>query len=80
MSTFESIDKRLSLKPYLSPGPEYVDWNEFEKFHKFLMSALRFVYKNLKHEEISYASLFVHMGGNAPTLSLSRFAHQMLFR
>ena len=61
-----NLSDAIKFKTVSQPDPKDVDWNEFEKFHKFLEERFPLVYKNLKHEEISDASLFVHMGGNAP--------------
>ena len=72
-----NLSDAIKFKTVSQPDPKDVDWNEFEKFHKFLEERFPLVYKNLKHEEISDASLLFTWEGTRPDLEpIALLAHQ----
>ncbi|MGN1122856.1 MAG: M20/M25/M40 family metallo-hydrolase [Eubacterium sp.] len=73
----EHLSQAIRIKTISHENEEETDWQEFEKFHKFLEEAYPLVHKNLTVEKVSDASLLLYWRGSDESLDPIAFlAHQ----
>lgn len=73
----EHLSQAIRIKTISHENEEETDWQEFEKFHKFLEEAYPLVHKNLTVEKVSDASLLFYWRGSDESLDPIAFlAHQ----
>lgn len=72
-----NLSDAIKIKTISNYDSELVDWNEFEKFHKFLEERYPLVHKTLTKTKIAQASLVFKWEGEDPTLDgIALLAHQ----
>ncbi len=73
----EHLSQAIKFKTISNRNSELVDWNEFEKFHKFLDEEYPLVAKNLTKEIVPPANLIYRWEGTNPNLKpIALLAHQ----
>ena len=73
----ENLRKAIQFKTISNRITERVDWNEFEKFHKFLEEAYPLVHSKLEKEIVPPANLLYRWKGSKPELKpIALLAHQ----
>ena len=73
----EHLSQAIRIKTISHENEKETDWQEFEKFHKFLEEAYPLVHKNLTVEKVSDASLLFYWRGSDESLDPIAFlAHQ----
>lgn len=71
------LSQAIQIKTISNPDDEKVDWEEFERFHKFLDDEFPLVRENLIKEDISQASLLYTWQGKNPELEpIALLSHQ----
>ena len=71
------MSQAIRIKTISHENEKETDWQEFEKFHKFLEEAYPLVHKNLTVEKVSDASLLFYWRGSDESLDPIAFlAHQ----
>ena len=72
-----NLSKAIQFKTVSNREPELVDWNEFEKFHKFLDEAYPLIAKNLEKTVVPPANLVYRWKGKRSDLDgVALLAHQ----
>ena len=72
-----NLSKAIQFKTVSNREPELVDWNEFEKFHKFLDEAYPLIAKNLEKTVVPPANLVYRWKGRRSDLDgVALLAHQ----
>lgn len=73
----ENLSKAIQFKTISNRITEKVDWNEFERFHKFLEEAYPLVHSKLEKEVVPPANLLYRWKGSKPELKpIALLAHQ----
>lgn len=73
----QRLSQAIQIKTISNPDDSKVDWSEFDRFHKFLDDEFPLVFKNLKKEDISQASLLYTWQGTNPDLDpIALLSHQ----
>lgn len=73
----ENLSKAIQIKTISNRDTSLVDWNEFEKFHKFLDEAYPLVAKTLEKEVVPPANLVYRWKGKRSDLDgVALLAHQ----
>lgn len=73
----KNLSDAIKIKTISNYDRDLVDWNEFDKFHKFLEERYPLVHKTLSKTEIADASLVYKWEGTDPTLDgIALLAHQ----
>ena len=73
----ESLTGAIKIRTISNYDRELVDWNEFEKFHKYLEERYPLVHKTLERTEIAEASLIYKWEGSDPSLdAIALLSHQ----
>lgn len=73
----KNLSDAIRIKTISNYDRDLVDWNEFDKFHKFLEERYPLVHKTLSKTEIADASLVYKWEGTDPTLDgIALLAHQ----
>lgn len=73
----ENLSKAIQFKTISNRVTEKVDWNEFDKFHKFLEEAYPLVHSKLEKEVVPPANLLYRWKGSKPELKpIALLAHQ----
>ncbi len=73
----ENLSKAIQFKTISNRATEKVDWNEFDKFHKFLEEAYPLVHSKLEKEVVPPANLLYRWKGSRPELKpIALLAHQ----
>lgn len=73
----DNLCKAIQFKTISNRITEKVDWNEFERFHKFLEEAYPLVHSKLEKEVIPPANLLYRWKGSKPELKpIALLAHQ----
>ena len=73
----ENLSKAIQFKTISNRVTEKVDWNEFDKFHKFLEEAYPLVHSKLEKEIVPPANLLYRWKGTKPELKpIALLAHQ----
>ncbi|MBR3815899.1 MAG: M20/M25/M40 family metallo-hydrolase [Clostridia bacterium] len=73
----ENLSKAIQFKTISNRVTEKVDWNEFERFHKFLEDAYPLIHSRLEKEVIPPANLLYRWKGTKPELKpIALLAHQ----
>lgn len=73
----ESLSAAIKIKTISNYDSSAVDWNEFEKFHKFLEERYPLIHKTLEKTEIAEASLVYKWEGTDPSLdAIALLSHQ----
>ena len=72
-----NLSKAIQFKTISNRITEKVDWNEFEKFHKFLEEAYPLIHSKLEKEVVPPANLLYRWKGSKPELKpIALLAHQ----
>lgn len=73
----ENLSKAIQFKTISNRITEKVDWNEFDKFHKFLEESYPLVHSKLEKEIVPPANLLYRWKGSKPELKpIALLAHQ----
>lgn len=73
----DNLSKAIQFKTISNRITEKVDWNEFERFHKFLEEAYPLVHSKLEKEVVPPANLLYRWKGSKPELKpIALLAHQ----
>lgn len=73
----KNLSKAIQIKTISNRDTELVDWNEFEKFHKFLDEAYPLIAKNLEKTIVPPANLVYRWKGKRSDLDgVALLAHQ----
>lgn len=73
----QNLSDAIKIKTISNYDREKVDWNEFEKFHKFLEERYPLIHKTLIKTEIADASLVYKWEGTDPSLDgIALLSHQ----
>ena len=73
----ENLSKAIQFKTISNRDSNKVNWNEFEKFHKYLDEAYPLIAKNLEKEVVSPANLLYRWKGSRSDLQpIALLAHQ----
>ena len=71
------LSEAIQIKTISNVDESKVDWNEFDRFHKFLEKEFPLTHKTLKREDISTASLLYTWEGKNPELDgIAFLSHQ----
>lgn len=77
MKVAEHLSQAIQFKTISMANDDDVDWNEFEKFHKYLDETYPLIAKNTTKEVISKASLIYRWKGKNPELEpMALLSHQ----
>ena len=73
----KNLSKAIQFKTISNRNSELVDWNEFEKFHKFLEESYPLVHQKLEKEIVPPANLIFRWKGTKENLKpIALLAHQ----
>lgn len=73
----KNLSDAIKIKTVSNYDRDLVDWNEFDKFHKFLEERFPLVHKTMTKTEIADASLIFKWEGEDPSLDgIALLAHQ----
>lgn len=73
----EHLSGAIQIKTVSNPDKSLVDWNEFEKFHRFLEESYPLIHKTMTREVVEEASLIYRWKGKNPELEpMAMLAHQ----
>lgn len=73
----QNLSKAIQCKTISKDNPDDVNWEEFDKFHKFLEESYPLVHKTMSKEVISNASLvFIWKGQNPDLEPMALLSHQ----
>lgn len=73
----EHLSKAIQIRTVSCEDESRTNWDEFEKFHKFLEDAYPLISKNLKREKISKASLLYEWTGESTDMEPIAFLSHM---
>lgn len=77
MQVAKHLSEAIQCKTISHTNPEETDWEEFDKFHKFLDDAYPLIKANTVKEKISRASLIYRWKGKNPDLDpIALLSHQ----